>query len=491
MIATIFNSAEKIANENDLEYPRSVSMAVKAQNTVDRVRGYTPSQWSFGRNPSWADNLHDDDLEEMNLSRDSSDQFAEKQRIQIAARNTYEKEVLHQKVIRAQKAQSRKDKNFCPGEIVYVWRLGVGKLAGTKKTGLHRGQWFGPGTILGTETRMNEDGTTEPGSIIWVIINDRLWRCSAPQIRKGSEREIAQHTLLQNRPWTFEGITKDLILGQYRDVASDPEPPAMADEEEGDSPDEMEEEEEVTPAPAVGRSSASSGPTESKRKEPPKGNGYRYRTKMPRNANLPAAPDFEEAGRAAIDALRMCEQGFFCSLEETPDKCIEIAFSALEDERQIRKYLKNPEVFVVTSLRKKRVEINERRLNPEEREMMRTAKGKEVREFIREKAVARILEGEYVDPKDIMKMRFVLTWKKDPDSPTGTKGKARLIILGFQDPWLGKEKTSAPTLNKRSKQLILQVITQKGWKLQKGDVTATFLQGRPLGKNKYCLAPEE
>ena len=106
---------------------------------------------------------------------------------------------------------------------------------------------------------------------------------------------------------------------------------------------------------------------------------------------------------------------------------------------------------MVTSLRKKRVEVNEKRLNPEEKEMMRTAKGKEVREFIKEKAVARLLEGEHVDPKDVMRMRFVLTWKKDPDAPGGVKGKARLVILGFQDPWLGKEKTCAPTLNKRSK----------------------------------------
>jgi hypothetical protein len=37
----------------------------------------------------------------------------------------------------------------------------------------------------------------------------------------------------------------------------------------------------------------------------------------------------------------------------------------------------------------------------------------------------------------------------------------------------------------------LQITVQQGWKLKKGDVTAAFLQGRPLTKNKYCLAPEE
>jgi hypothetical protein len=154
MIATIFNSAERIAYEGDIEFPRAVSLAVRTQNTNDRVRGYTPSQWAFGRNPSWREDLHDDDTEEISLSRNASDQFAELQRLRIKARNIYETEILHQRLLRAQRAQTRKDKNFVPGETVYVWRQGLSKLAGTSKTGLHRGQWFGPGHVLGTETHI-------------------------------------------------------------------------------------------------------------------------------------------------------------------------------------------------------------------------------------------------------------------------------------------------------------------------------------------------
>ena len=88
-------------------------------------------------------------------------------------------------------------------------------------------------------------------------------------------------------------------------------------------------------------------------------------------------------------------------------------------------------------------------------------------------------------------MRFVLTWKKDPEEPSGKKAKARLVVLGFQDPHLGKENTCSPTLNRRSKQMLLQIVVQHGWQLKKGDVTAAFLQGRPLEKCKYCIAPPE
>ena len=115
-----------------------------------------------------------------------------------------------------------------------------------------------------------------------------------------------------------------------------------------------------------------------------------------------------------------------------------------------------------------------------------------MKEFIKEQVVTRLLAGEHVDPDDVMKMRFVLTWKADPESPEGKKGKARLVVLGFQDPYLGKETTCSPTLNKRSKQMLLQTVVQRNWKLYKGDVTAAFLQGRPLtGKNKYALATPE
>ena len=69
-------------------------------------------------------------------------------------------------------------------------------------------------------------------------------------------------------------------------------------------------------------------------------------------------------------------------------------------------------------------------------------------------------------------MRWVLTWMKNEDG--SLKGKALLVVLGFQDPHLGTERTSSPTLNRRSKQLHLQVVVQNDWKLKKGDVTAAF-----------------
>ena len=478
MIATIFNAAERIAKENQLPFPQAVSLAVKSQNTVDRVRGYTPSQWAFGKQPSWSDDFKDEETSETHLSRDASLTFQHKLELQAKARAIYEKEQLNQRFLRAARVQQRKDRNFSPGELVYVWRLG-GKLSGTKKTGLHNGAWYGPATILGTESKISDAGLVEPGSVIWVVMNDRLWRCSAQQIRRGSDREVAQHTLLQHKPWTFENIMKGLKLGVYTDVSQEPTPQGNADLDE------------TVGQPVIPMEEDSRQVKRKQPEEPLPGIKRRYPTKMPQKANATQIIDWENAKAAAIAALHICEEAFFATAEETPDTVLEMAFPTFDTEKQLRRYLKNPEAFIATSIRKRRVEVNERRLNPEEKEMMRLAKGKEVREFVKEHVVTRLVEGEHVDPKDVMKMRFVLTWKQDPNEPSGKRGKARLVVLGFQDPFLGKEKTSAPTLTKRGKQLLLQLVVQKGWQLQKGDVTAAFLQGRALTKNKYCLAPEE
>ncbi len=173
----------------------------------------------------------------------------------------------------------------------------------------------------------------------------------------------------------------------------------------------------------------------------------------------------------AMKALETVNTGFFAEASEFPDKILEVAFPEIDTPKKLRRYLKNPECYVIGNLRKKRVEVNERRLSAEEKISMNEAKGKEIKEFIKEHVVERITKGEHVDPKDVMKMRWILTWKIDPDTEFGKRGKARLVALGFQDPYLGLETTTSPTLQRRSNQLLLQLATQNDWRLKKGDVT--------------------
>ncbi len=84
------------------------------------------------------------------------------------------------------------------------------------------------------------------------------------------------------------------------------------------------------------------------------------------------------AAACAKSALEMTQTTFF-NKEDAPDKAIEVMFGELDSEPKVRRYLRNPESFIVTSLRKERVEVNERKLNDEDKELIRHAKGQEVR----------------------------------------------------------------------------------------------------------------
>jgi hypothetical protein len=116
--------------------------------------------------------------------------------ISINARKICEEELLRARLERAQRAKHRKDVVYVPGDTVFAWRLGK-NLQGKHKAGVNKGQWFGPGTVLGTETKIREDGNREPASVIWIVMNGRLWRCAPQQLRRASEREVAQEILQQ------------------------------------------------------------------------------------------------------------------------------------------------------------------------------------------------------------------------------------------------------------------------------------------------------
>jgi hypothetical protein len=131
--------------------------------------------------------------------------------------------------------------------------------------------------------------------------------------------------------------------------------------------------------------------------------------------------------------------------EDLPKRYVEVSMPEMTDQRT-RVYLRDPEIFVVNSLRKKRVEVKMRDMTDHEKELIKAAKGK-VREFIKEEVVTRLLDDEIVPKDQIMRMRWVLTWKKDDTVPGGKKGKARLVVLGFEDIHLGEELSQAVPLS--------------------------------------------
>ena len=91
------------------------------------------------------------------------------------------------------------------------------------------------------------------------------------------------------------------------------------------------------------------------------------------------------------------------------------------------------DVFTVNSARRKRVKVSERKLTESDRKLFRKAKELELQSWL-DHRVFDLVKKKFVDQERVMRARWVLTWKS-----TG-KAKARLCVLGFQDP----DRTEVP-----------------------------------------------
>eukprot|EP00438_Fugacium_kawagutii_P033822 Skav235831 [mRNA] locus=scaffold1931:222076:230114:- [translate_table: standard] len=141
--------------------------------------------------------------------------------------------------------------------------------------------------------------------------------------------------------------------------------------------------------------------------------------------------------------------------------------------------------------KQRRVEVSFRKLNNEDKQRFEVAMKKEWQSWIDNK-VTSICKSRGIPRERVIRARWVLVWKKssDPDVTTKTP-KARLVLVGWQDPELGKVATDSPTLKKESKNLILSICAAKRWKIWGADIKTAFLSGDPSERQLFFRPPPE
>ena len=142
-------------------------------------------------------------------------------------------------------------------------------------------------------------------------------------------------------------------------------------------------------------------------------------------------------------------------------------------------------VMLASSERKKRVEVKMRDLTSSEQEQFVQAKGKEVGAWLSHQTVRRLADEQ------LLRCRWILTWKPPEQHGGPRRAKARLVVLGFEDPGLGEIPNDAPTLGKDARQLILQKVAANRWTLINFDISTAFLQGQGDGRTLGIHLPEE
>ncbi|CAE7779020.1 RE1 [Symbiodinium sp. CCMP2592] len=147
-------------------------------------------------------------------------------------------------------------------------------------------------------------------------------------------------------------------------------------------------------------------------------------------------------------------------------------------------------VMLASTERKKRTEVRLRDLNQHERQLFKEAQNKEIKAWLDHRTVRRVAAGTLEDSQ-LMRCRWILTWKAPEKEGGPHRAKARLVVLGFEDPGLSDIPNDAPTLGKDGRQLILQQVASRQWKLINFDISTAFLQGKGDGRKLGIKPPEE
>ena len=110
--------------------------------------------------------------------------------------------------------------------------------------------------------------------------------------------------------------------------------------------------------------------------------------------------------------------------------------------------------------------------------MFQGAKVKEVNSWLSTETVRKIARSQI--PQDqILRSRWVLTWKPIEEDTTGNKHKpkARLVILGYEDPHLESLARDSPTMGRDTRTLIMQFAASSHSRIKSFDIQTAFLRG--------------
>lgn len=166
--------------------------------------GFSPYQLVFGVNPRIPlELLSDDQMVVPGIADAAVDpfeadgpaaEFARAHQIRQKARELCIASNLKDKVRLSLSHQLHQQKQWSPGQWVYVWR----KFPGTGGGHTTRSRWVGPGLVI-----LQQSGS------VWVSMRARIWKCSSDQLRSASHLETLGAELSKS-----EGLSD--ILSQTR-----------------------------------------------------------------------------------------------------------------------------------------------------------------------------------------------------------------------------------------------------------------------------------
>ncbi|CAE7511973.1 unnamed protein product, partial [Symbiodinium pilosum] len=126
---------------------------------------------------------------------------------------------------------------------------------------------------------------------------------------------------------------------------------------------------------------------------------------------------------------------------------IEVEIPLPESRQGLEQATRNLEAYFTGALKRRAVEVSEKRLSPEDRLRFQEAKSIEIKNYLAAQAFEVLPRHLQPSRERAIQMRWLLTWKVKDDG--STKPKARCVILGYQDEAYEHRATSAPVMTKQ------------------------------------------
>ena len=224
LIGKIKHDTQTYMRDKDVDPFLGLLHMVHAHNTLDRVGGFAPCQWAYGRFPTFDGRLFDGGHSDPVHSSEGTPNTSMQRNLQlrVKAEEIYRKSSATSRINRAMNSKPTRSQVFIPGDMVFYRRyktpsqLPSHKDLDTPKVGIAR--WYGPARVLATETRTETtEGTRRPGHVVWIVAGARLKRCSPHQLRHASEQEklIAETAGAVTMPWSFTSVLSQVERGQF------------------------------------------------------------------------------------------------------------------------------------------------------------------------------------------------------------------------------------------------------------------------------------
>ena len=473
------------------EFEASLIQAFNAKNSLSRIRGYSPEQAVLGIARRLPGSLTSDagagSLSLAEGEGPASDRFRQSLERRSIARKAFIDADNSSSLRRALLRRSRPLRGpYEVGDLVLYWRR---KGANLKR---ERGRWFGPASIVAVEGSRN----------VWLNHSGKLIRASPEQIRPASFREWKQMKTLETPgDVSSSSFSQNLKDGGFIDLEADEISEHLDDSEY--EPSILEQ----SIAEPDGEKSAESQAAS----EPPVPDGDKALspreipipdsdTEHVEPHEVPVPSDFSDVSVGDDDddsSLLFGDDVSFVSEEHSWDLWeIEIPLEKHQEVSALCASSADESVLTVSDTKKRKVEVKLSTLKSEDQMRMAIAKHKEIGAWLKHSTVRKVAKGK-IPEASVMRCRWILSWKSASptdhpnDVSNGQKGKARLVVVGFEDPGIGVVQNDSPTLSKDGRQMVVQQVSSHGWDLISFDISTAFLHGEGDGRLLGIHPPSE